>query len=59
MYAGDYCRAEAESIHGDVFTQGGCTYLVMSSSDDQFLQPVVHIGPVSGAIPQQLTSHTL
>lgn len=37
MYAGDYCRAESDSIHGEIFTNGGCTYLVMSSSKDEFV----------------------
>lgn len=38
MYAGDYCRAESDSIHGDVYTTGGCTYIAMASSRDEFVE---------------------
>jgi anti-sigma factor ChrR (cupin superfamily) len=37
MHAGDYCRAEPGSVHEDVHSIAGCTFLVLSSEHDQFL----------------------
>ena len=37
MYAGDYCRANLESVHQQSFTEGGCLFLVMAASDNQIL----------------------
>jgi len=37
MHAGDYCRAEPGSVHEDVRTIGGCTFVVLSSERDQLL----------------------
>jgi putative transcriptional regulator len=34
---GDYQRADAESIHEEQFTEGGCTMLVISSPQDEIL----------------------
>jgi anti-sigma factor ChrR (cupin superfamily) len=36
MRAGDYCRAEAGSIHDVTFTEGGCVLLQVASQLDQF-----------------------
>ena len=35
MHAGDYCRAEADSIHETVHTTNGCVFLVLSSEHDE------------------------
>jgi anti-sigma factor ChrR (cupin superfamily) len=35
MRAGDYCRAEADSIHEETFTESGCLLLQMTSQLDQ------------------------
>jgi anti-sigma factor ChrR (cupin superfamily) len=37
MHAGDYCRAEAGSVHRDVFSEHGCTYIVFASVRDEFV----------------------
>jgi len=37
MRAGDYCRAEPESIHGETYTQSGCLFLVMASQQNELL----------------------
>ena len=37
MHAGDYCRADAGSIHDDIYTQRGCVFLVLSSEQDELL----------------------
>jgi quercetin dioxygenase-like cupin family protein len=37
MHAGDYCRAEPGSVHEDVHSIAGCTFVVLSSEHDQFL----------------------
>jgi anti-sigma factor ChrR (cupin superfamily) len=36
MRAGDYCRAEADSVHEATFTEGGCILLQIASQFDQF-----------------------
>ena len=35
MGAGDYCRAEPDSIHQETFTKGGCLLLQLTSQLDQ------------------------
>jgi anti-sigma factor ChrR (cupin superfamily) len=35
--AGDYCRADAHSVHAEAFTPSGATFLVMASENDEFL----------------------
>ena len=35
--AGDYCRAEASSIHKEAFSVNGCTFLVIASQHDELL----------------------
>jgi anti-sigma factor ChrR (cupin superfamily) len=37
MRAGDYCRAEAGTVHADVHTRGGCTFLAIQSQRDEWL----------------------
>ena len=37
MRPGDYCRGEAGSIHGEIFTNGGCLFVVSSSQQDEIL----------------------
>ena len=38
MRAGDYCRADSGSIHGETFTDGGCLFLLMASPENQIVQ---------------------
>ncbi len=35
MHAGDYCRAEPDSIHEETYTEGGCILLQVASQLDQ------------------------
>jgi anti-sigma factor ChrR (cupin superfamily) len=35
MRAGDYCRAEADTVHADTRTQTGCVFIVTASVHDQ------------------------
>lgn len=37
MGAGDYCRAEPDSIHHESSTVGGCLFMLMSSQKDEVL----------------------
>lgn len=37
MVAGDYCRGSADSVHGEVWTEGGGVYLVLSSQENEIL----------------------
>ena len=37
MQAGDFCRAEAGSIHKEIVTQSGCLFVITSSHQDQLL----------------------
>jgi anti-sigma factor ChrR (cupin superfamily) len=37
MRAGDYCRAEAGSIHEEIATKNGCLFVVTSSHQDELL----------------------
>ena len=39
LHTGDYQRAEAGSVHGVQRTEGGCTLLIISSTQDELLQP--------------------
>jgi quercetin dioxygenase-like cupin family protein len=35
MRAGDYCRADFGSTHGETFTDGGCLFLLMASPENR------------------------
>jgi anti-sigma factor ChrR (cupin superfamily) len=35
MRAGDYCRADAETVHGVTFSEDGCLMIVMASPDNE------------------------
>jgi anti-sigma factor ChrR (cupin superfamily) len=37
MQPGDYCRGKAGSIHGEIFTNSGCLFLVSASHHDEIL----------------------
>jgi anti-sigma factor ChrR (cupin superfamily) len=37
MVAGDYCRGESSSVHGEVWTEAGGLYLVLSSQENEIL----------------------
>ena len=37
MRAGDYCRASAETIHGETRSEMGCLFLLMASQENQLL----------------------
>jgi anti-sigma factor ChrR (cupin superfamily) len=37
MKPGDYCRGEAGSIHGEIYTNAGCLFMVSSSNHDETL----------------------
>jgi len=39
MRAGDYCRGDDGSIHGDSHSQNGCVFLVTFSEQDEILAP--------------------
>ncbi len=38
MGAGDYCRADSGSIHGETFTEAGCRFLMMASPENQLIE---------------------
>lgn len=38
LRAGEYCRAESESIHEPITTSSGCTLFVCGSENDEFLE---------------------
>lgn len=38
LRAGEYCRAESESIHAPITTSTGCTLFVCGSENDEFLE---------------------
>lgn len=38
MRAGDYCRADSGSIHGETFTDDGCLFLLMASPENQVIE---------------------
>jgi quercetin dioxygenase-like cupin family protein len=37
MHTGDYCRADAETVHGETFSESGCLFLLMASEHNQLL----------------------
>ena len=37
MHAGDYCRADPDSVHDSSYSEGGCLFLLMASPDNQIL----------------------
>ncbi len=37
MFAGDYCRADLDSVHDQSFSETGCVFLLMASPDNQLL----------------------
>jgi quercetin dioxygenase-like cupin family protein len=37
MYAGDYCRANLDSVHQQSFTEGGCLFLLLAAPDNRVL----------------------
>jgi quercetin dioxygenase-like cupin family protein len=37
MGPGDYCRGEPESVHGEVYTETGALFFVLSSPQDEIL----------------------
>ena len=37
MRAGDYCRADSETIHGETFTNSGALFLLMASQQNEVL----------------------
>jgi quercetin dioxygenase-like cupin family protein len=38
MRAGDYCRADSGSIHGETFSDTGCVFLMMASQENQIVE---------------------
>jgi quercetin dioxygenase-like cupin family protein len=38
LRAGEYCRAESESVHEPITTSSGCTLFVCGSENDEFLE---------------------
>jgi DNA-binding NarL/FixJ family response regulator/quercetin dioxygenase-like cupin family protein len=38
MKPGDYCRAETGSVHGETYTESGCTFLLRASQHDEIIQ---------------------
>lgn len=38
MYAGDYCRAEIDSVHEGVTSKDGCVFLALASANNEFLR---------------------
>ena len=39
MRAGDYCRGDSGSVHGETFTDAGCLFLLMASQENQIVGP--------------------
>jgi len=37
MFAGDYCRADLESVHDQSWSETGCLFLLLASPDNQLL----------------------
>lgn len=37
MHAGDYCRADSNTIHGETFTDSGALFLLMASQQNEVL----------------------
>jgi len=38
MLAGDYCRADSGTIHGETFSDNGCLFLMMASEENQIIE---------------------
>ena len=38
MKAGDYCRAEPDSVHSDIRTSGGCQFISIASEHNELLE---------------------
>ena len=38
MRPGDYCRAEAGSVHSDISTRGGCRFIAIASERNELLE---------------------
>jgi anti-sigma factor ChrR (cupin superfamily) len=38
MRAGDYCRADSGSIHGETFSDTGCLFLLVASEENQIIE---------------------
>lgn len=38
MRAGDYCRADSGTMHGETFTDDGCLFLLMASPENQIIE---------------------
>jgi quercetin dioxygenase-like cupin family protein len=38
MRAGDYCRADSGTIHGETFTDDGCLFLLMASPENRVIE---------------------
>jgi len=38
MRAGDYCRADFGTIHGETFTDNGCLFLLMTSPENRVIE---------------------
>ena len=38
MRAGDYCRADSGTIHGETFTDAGCLFLLMASPENRIIE---------------------
>jgi len=36
--AGDYCRADSDTIHGETFSDSGCLFLMMASQENQIIE---------------------
>lgn len=37
MHAGDYCRAEPDSVHNDISSHGGCVFISTASVHDELI----------------------
>ena len=37
MHAGDYCRADAETIHSETSSETGCQFLLLASQNNQIV----------------------
>jgi ChrR-like protein with cupin domain len=38
LHAGDYCRGDSGSIHGETFSDTGCLFLIMASQENQVIE---------------------
>lgn len=37
MHAGDYCRANADTVHDETFSESGCLFLLLASQENEVL----------------------